>query len=87
MALTNGRQLYAMRRGSPLCIVQRDRLARRGSAPGSAAASTNSDAPLSARYVIVASCDGERLSMGYRALAEGEVVAVDRDLNVSSHKL
>ena len=35
LALTNGRQLYALRRGSPLCLVQRDSLApRAGSDPG-----------------------------------------------------
>jgi predicted glutamine amidotransferase len=83
MALSNGRQLYALRRGSPLCIVQRDRLARRGSVPGA----TTSDAPLSARYVIVATGPAHEPSMGYRALAEGEVVAIDRDLQVTSHRL
>ena len=84
LALTNGRQLWAMRRGSPLCLVQRDRLSRRGSSPEGA----GGEAPLSARYVIVASCHAERgAPSGYRALADGEVVSVDRDLRVSSHAL
>lgn len=85
LALTNGRQLYAMRRGRPLCITQRDRLSRRGSDP----AATRDGAQMAVRFVVIATCAGEPgpASAGYRVLNDGEVVSVDRDLNVSSHAL
>lgn len=81
LALTNGRQLYALRRGSPLCLVQRDSLARRGSDPDDPKA-----AQQSVRYVVMASYRGQ-LPPGYREVAEGEVVCIDRDLNVTSQSL
>lgn len=83
MALTNGRQLYALRRGSPLCMVRRDRLSLRESDTPSA----NKTSAQSVRYVVVASYRGEQAPPGYRALEEGEVVCVDRDLHVTQHAL
>jgi predicted glutamine amidotransferase len=84
LGLTNGRQLYALRRGSPLCMIQRDGLAQRESEHAPSAKPT---APQSVRYVIVASHRGTRTPPGYREVAEGEVVCVDRDLRVSQHLL
>jgi hypothetical protein len=70
-----------MRRGSPLCIAQRDRLSQRDSdAP--AKASTQS-----VRYVVVASYRGTTAPAGYRDVNEGEVVCIDRDLRVTQHGL
>jgi predicted glutamine amidotransferase len=81
LALTNGRQLYALRRGSPLCLVQRDSLSRRGSDPADARA-----AQQQVRYVIVASYR-DQVPPGYREVAEGEVVCIDRDLGVTRQSL
>lgn len=83
LALTNGRQLYVLRRGSPLCLTQRDRLAGH-EPPGPPGKSTP---PPAVRYVVIASHPGERVPTGYREVAEGEVVCVDRDLRVTSQKL
>jgi glutamine amidotransferase len=82
LALTNGRQLYALRRGSPLCIGERDRLARRGSEPERRA---TSEQPT--RYVIVASYRGGKVPMMYREVPEATVVCVDRDMRVTQHSL
>jgi glutamine amidotransferase len=83
LALTNGRQLYALRRGRPLCIAQRDRLSRRSGDP----VANRDGAQMSVRYAIVATCNGEPSPPGYRVIADGEVLAVDRELNVSTHAL
>lgn len=82
MALTNGRQLYTLRRGSPLCLVQRDSLSPRrgGSDPGE----VKLTAQQTVRYVIAASYRGT-LPAGAREVPEGELICVDRDLRVS-HK-
>jgi len=80
LGLTNGRQLYVMRRGSPLCIAQRDRLSQRDSDAPKASAQ-------SVRYVVVASYRGTTAPAGYRDVNEGEVVCIDRDLRVTQHGL
>jgi glutamine amidotransferase len=83
LALTNGRQLYALQRGLPLAMVERSRLSRRESdQPGGRAGHDHG-----ARYVIVASCKQGDPPMEYRELADNEVVCIDRDLNVTSEKL
>jgi len=84
LALTNGRQLYALRRGSPLCLVQRDSLAPRRS--GSDPVDVKQTTQQSVRYVLVASYR-DQLPPGYREVAEGEVISVDRDLCVSRQTL
>jgi hypothetical protein len=81
LALSNGRQLYAMRRGSPLCLASRDRLAHYGND----LSGQKQGAHQAARYVVVSSYSGQSAPPGYRALVEGEVIGVDRDLQVSSH--
>jgi glutamine amidotransferase len=81
LALTNGRQLYVLRRGSPLCLAQRDRLAHRGDAM-----EPKQDPRQAIRYVIVASHNGTAPT-GYREVAEGEVVCIDRDLHVTLQTL
>lgn len=83
LALTNGRQLYALRRGLPLAIAERDRLPRRDSG----GVDGRSNASYDVRYVVVASCLPNAAPVGYRELADGEVVCVDRDLNVTRNTL
>jgi len=83
LALTNGRQLYALRRGLPLAIAERSRLPRRDSdKPGGRAGHD-----YGARYVIVATCKPGQPPTDYRELADGEVICVDRDLQVTSASL
>jgi predicted glutamine amidotransferase len=83
MALTNGRQLYLMRRGSPLCIASRDRLPQRGNEMMGAKAGAHQ----AARYVMAVSYRGPTPPTGYTALVDSEVVSVDRDLQVVQHRL
>jgi glutamine amidotransferase len=82
LALENGRQLFVMRHGAPLWIVERERLADR-----------DRDAPRNGtpagamHYVLVTSgTDGEP-PPDYRALDEGEVVCIDRQLHAHSETL
>jgi glutamine amidotransferase len=82
LALTNGRQLFALRRGQALAVVKQERVPHRDSdAPG------NGTPTGSMRYVIVASVPNDDTPPGYRALDDGEVVCVDRDLEVSTYRL
>ncbi|MDH5672787.1 MAG: class II glutamine amidotransferase [Myxococcales bacterium] len=80
LALTDGRQLYALRRGSALSLIERDRLPARGSeSPGGQAADV--------RYVLIASAAEGPPAPGYRSIQEGEVLCVDRNLTVTSQHL
>lgn len=81
LAVTNGRELYVLCKGSPLVLVERDRLALRESDAPSARASD----PV--RYMLVTSRVEPTLPPGYRDLRDGEVVSVNRDLSVSTHSL
>src|SRR5205823_1942478 len=78
LGLTNGRQLYMLRRGSPLCVVRRDRLSR-----GSEEQLGEKQAQQAVRYVVVASHRGPNAPTGYRDVPEGQVVYIDRDLRVT----
>ena len=81
LALTNGRQLFALRRGSPLALVEQERVPQRQSdAPGGTPTG-------SMRYVIVASTPDDDNPSDYRTVRDGEVVCVDRDLNVTTDRL
>lgn len=74
LVLTNGRQLYALRRGAPLAYVERSRLPRRDSdGPSRAAADV--------RYVIVATPAEGGAPADYTELQEGQLLCVDRDLH------
>lgn len=83
LVLTNGRQLYALRRGSRMVYVERDRLTvheerdreQRGSFRPSAAV----------RYALVAS--SSEVPEGYVEMADNEMISVDRDLRVTKHTL
>lgn len=81
LAVTNGRELYVLCKGSPLVMVERDRLVLRGSdAPAGRAQDP-------VRYVLVTSRVESTLPPGYRELHDGELVAVGRDLGVTTHAL
>jgi len=63
-------------------LVERDRLSLRRSDP----TSTERD-PGAIRYVLLASQLDDRVPPGYRVMRDGEVVAVARDLGVTTHTL
>lgn len=74
--LTNGRTMYALRRGAPMHFVER---------------SNNTDTPSTSepgafRYVLVFS-DGERTPPTYSTLEPNSVLVIDRNLNVATQQL
>ena len=79
LVLTNGRSMYALRRGAPLMIAERDRLpAARESQPTAAAEKV--------RYVLIAS--GEAAGApGFDAIRADTVIGVDSELRVATHSL
>ncbi len=87
LALTNGRQLYAMQRGLPLALLERTGLPRRGSdRPGE----RRTDHEV--RYALIASSaptSGVEAALpeGYRPLADREVICIERELQVTSATL
>lgn len=82
MVLTNGRQLYALRRGTPMVLVERDRLAF----PDEKREHGQSSRPgATVRYVLIAS--SEQVPEAYSELADNEMISVDRDLHVTRHTL
>jgi predicted glutamine amidotransferase len=81
LVLTNGRQLYALRRGAPLMFVERRGLPS-GEVPGQSVRPTE---PV--RYTMITSASNEQVGHGYKVLANKHVLAVDRDLIVTTHAL
>jgi glutamine amidotransferase len=88
LVLTNGRQLYALRRGSPMIVVERDRLSTPDSTPPRAPRAfeeaTRASDPV--RYVLIANTAREA-APGQRAVADNRLIAVDRDLRVTEYSL
>ncbi len=88
MVLTNGRRMYAVRRGAPVALVEREGVAdtREDDRNGRRYASSPTF-----RYVMVVSgttkIDHGTALPGYRALDEGSVCVIDRNLNLSFHAL
>jgi hypothetical protein len=79
LALTNGRQLYAMQRGWQLAYVERNGIPKRDSdRPGE-----KRPAMLEVRYVAITSCRPDATPEGYTALSEGDILCVDRELRIS----
>ena len=80
--LTNGRELYAVRRGCPLLLTERDDLPARDSTP-----ERESRAAKPVRYVMLATAPegkGEGPNApGYREVPDAHIVTVRRDLGVS----
>jgi len=80
LALTNGRQIFVMRRGTPVVYVERERAPLAGDNGPPRSADTY-------RYVISASAHDERAPTDYHTLADSSVLVVDRDLRVNHHSL
>lgn len=76
VVLTNGRRMYAMRRGAPMYYVERQ---------GLQDAEPSRD-KVELKYVLVLS-NGTEVPREYRPIEEGSVVIVDRSLDVTSHSL
>ncbi len=79
--LTNGRNMYAVRRGAPLIYCE-----RAGIQDPAGEDSGPTDRAASVRYVMVAS-DGVGVPHGWTELPEGSVCAIDRELAVTVHPL
>jgi predicted glutamine amidotransferase len=81
LVLTNGRQLYAMRRGGPMVVVERDRL----SLPERSASETlHPSEPV--RYVLIGTST-RAAQPGYRPIGDARLLATDRDLRVTEYAL
>lgn len=81
LVLTNGRQLYALRHGSSMVYVERDRL----SVPELVEQGKSSRPPDPVRYVLVASAP--QTPSGYRELGDGQLISIDRDQRVTQYSL
>jgi predicted glutamine amidotransferase len=81
LVLTNGRQLYALRRGAHMVWVERDRL----SVPQLEEAKKSTRPPDPVRYVLIANT--EQMPADYRELTDGQLLCVDRDLHVIPYSL
>ena len=77
LMLTNGRTLYALRRGGPIYYVVRNGLPSQATPTRGAGAF---------RYVLLSS-DGDTTPMGYEALEHEAVLTVDPDLDVTIQAL
>jgi len=82
-ALTNGQHLYALHRGGPLMLTKRSQLSVGSEPPGGEA----SRAASSVRYVMIASGEVTASTIGYEAIAPNTLIAVDRDIEITSHSL
>lgn len=81
LLLTNGRHMFALRRGAPMMFVERRGL--HTTRPPEAGAAPPDDA---LRYFFVVS-DGEEVPAEYRVVEDGQVVTVDRNLQVGTHQV
>lgn len=81
LVLTNGRSMFALRRGIPMAYVE-----RRGLHDPTAEVAPSPSGPASLRYVMVVGNGGE-FPADWSVMEDGEVVVVDRDLVVHSHPL
>lgn len=79
LVLSNGRRMYALRRGGPMMLTERAGI-------HDPARESDDTGPMQTRYVLVVS-DGPEVPAGYRALEEGSVCVIDRNLQVSTHPL
>jgi hypothetical protein len=85
LALTNGRQLYVLRRGGP--IVLREGKGIPHPEPGSEEGPPSPASRNGTRYVLVLSGDLPRTPVGFEELPEATVASIDRDLQVTHHPL
>lgn len=82
MILTNGRQMFALARGTPLMYVERQGVqdGRTRDEPIGAKASS------ALRYVLAVG-DGNEVPEGYERVPEGSVLTIDRELNADVYAL
>lgn len=81
LVLTNGRRMWALRRGAAMTLAERRGL--HDPATIEPVPSARSDAEAAAlRYVMIWS-DGPADAPGTQPLVDGEIVAIDRDLHVA----
>ncbi|MDD9942885.1 MAG: class II glutamine amidotransferase [Myxococcales bacterium] len=83
LALTNGRDLYLLRRGGPYYLTERSSLMVE---PGPTDGPDNA-APSDTRYVLALAQELPEKPMGYRELGDNTVVHVSRDLAVTEQQL
>ena len=82
--LTNGRRMYALRRGKPLCMVERQGLHD----PINGGHTPKPSSPVtSLRYVMTVSDGPKETPQGWTAVEEGAVLVVHRDLSHQMHPL
>ena len=81
MVLTNGRRLFALRRGSKMAFVERDGLF----AMRDGISSPPRENPASRLSYVMVQSNGAETSRDWRALDDGDVVTIDRDLWVAVH--
>lgn len=84
VALTNGRQMYAVRRGAPMWLIERD--SKGFPSPEDVSGDAHANKSVT-RYVLLVSSPSEARPTGYREMENGSVAAVDRDLHVSTYTL
>lgn len=80
LALTNGRDLYLMRRGLPMHYVERDTLDTLEAVPEG-----RSTSPI--RYIMAVTRTRGEPPEGYTELPEGHILRIDRTLGLHEHSL
>jgi len=81
LVLTNGRSMYALRRGAPMALVE-----RRGLHDPPEDLAPSGPGPSTLRYVMVVG-EPATLTPGWQAIDDGTVVVVDRNLEVRTFPL
>jgi predicted glutamine amidotransferase len=82
MVLTEGRTMYALRRGGPMAYVE-----RRGIHDADVDDPPSRTKPTTLRYVMVVAEDVGDLAADWHSLESGELLVVDRQLDVHRHPL
>lgn len=83
LALTNGRDLYLLRRGGPMYLTERDRLPVDPDDKDADAGADYADT----RYVMALAQELPVVPVGYREVPNGTLVTINRNLQVSQHTL
>ena len=86
LMLTNGQHMYALRRGAPLMYVARQGLHDPLEKTGEHRIVSRRNDPSALRYVLVVS-DGAAVPPSYQIVEDGTVCTIDRELNVTQHRL
>lgn len=84
--LTNGRKMFALRRGSPMAFVERQGLHDPENERTSNVSLRETAEAAALRYVLVVS-DGPTQPAGYSSMEDSSLLIIDRDLRVGKHSL